>query len=289
MTAITASDNRAFHFVQQLATSLGSEEIELPAFPDVVGRLQATLADADAGVREVVKVISSEPVLTARLLKMANSAALNPGGNEINNLNGAVMRLGFNLVRATAAAYAMGQMRRTRELEPIRGELEACWRASNEVAAICYVVAKRAFGRQPDEAMLAGLLHQIGRLYILTHTLRADPALRDDPEYGQVIAGWQAQVGRVILDEWGLPSRIGQAVADQDALIDDDGRELEPLPKLLAAAKLRHRLATEPELRETCPEADERLQLLRVGNASFIDLVAASQGDIELMQQTLAA
>jgi HD-like signal output (HDOD) protein len=144
-----------FEFVQQLAGSLGSGEIDLPAFPDVVGRLQATLVDEDASVREVLGIISSEPVLTARLLKMANSATMNPAGREINNINGAVTRLGFNLVRGTAAAYAINQMSREQELAPIRKDLEVIWRASNEVAAICYVVAKRVFGRQPDEAMLA--------------------------------------------------------------------------------------------------------------------------------------
>lgn len=76
-----------------------------------MGRLQATLVDEDASVREVLGIISSEPVLTARLLKMANSAAMNPAGREINNINGAVTRLGFNLVRGTAAAYAIKMIR----------------------------------------------------------------------------------------------------------------------------------------------------------------------------------
>jgi HD-like signal output (HDOD) protein len=88
-----------FEFVQQLAGSLGSGEIDLPAFPDVVGRLQATLVDEDASVREVLGIIR------------ANSAAMNPAGREINNINGAVTRLGFNLVRGTAAAYAIKMIR----------------------------------------------------------------------------------------------------------------------------------------------------------------------------------
>jgi len=279
----------AFEFVQQLAGSLGSGEIDLPAFPDVVGRLQATLADEEAGVREVVGVISSEPVLTARLLKMANSAAMNPAGREINNINGAVTRLGFNLVRGTAAAYAINQMSREQELAPIRKDLEVIWRASNEVAAICYVVAKRVFGRQPDEAMLAGLLHQIGRLYILTHTLQADPGLRDDPDYTAVLESWQAPIGAAILSAWGLPERIGDAVANQNDLLGEEIEELQPLPKLLSAAILRNRLSSDPLVRQSYPDADERMQTVNFGEKNFLDLVAASQGDIAVMQQALAA
>jgi HD-like signal output (HDOD) protein len=283
------SDGKAFQFVQQLAGKLGREDLDLPAFPDVVGRLQASLADTNASIKDIVAVIGSEPVLSARLLSMANSAAMNTSGRAINNINAAVTRLGFNLVRGTAAAYAIGQMRRAKELEPIRTELEQVWRSSNEVAAICYVVAKRAFGRQPDEAMLAGLLHQIGRLYILTHTLKADPELRRDPGYAEVLQSWQAQIGSTILGEWGLPERIIEAVAQQDELLAE-GHEsgLQPLTKLLSAAKLRNRLASEPSLREAHPDADDRMNTVNFGNNSFLDLVAAGRGDIEIMQQALA-
>lgn len=286
---MTASHGPAFEFVQQLAASLGKEDLDLPAFPDVVGRLQATLADESAGVREIVAVIGSEPVLTARLLKMANSAAMNPAGREINNINGAVTRLGFNLVRGTAAAYAINQMSRQQELTPIRNELEDIWRASNEVAAICYVVAKRVFGRQPDEAMLAGLLHQIGRLYILTHTLQAEPGLREDPGYNEVLQSWQGPIGAAILAEWGLPERIGDAVANQNDLLGDNGDGLQPLPKLLSAAILRNRLASDPGIREVHPDADDRMRTVSFGSDNFLDLVAAAQGDIAQMQQALAA
>jgi HD-like signal output (HDOD) protein len=280
---------RVFRFVQELAGELGKDKLELPSFPDVVGRLQAALTDTNASVKDIVAIISSDPVLSARLLGMANSAALNPAGRSISNINGAVTRLGFSLVRGTAAAYAIGQMRRARELEPIRRELENVWRASNEVASICYVVAKRAFGRQPDEAMLAGLLHQIGRLYILTHMLKLEPELRQDPAFLEVLDGWQAQVGGAILSAWGLPERIGEAVMQQDQLLGADPRTLPPLAKLLSAAKLRNRLAHEPVLREAHPDVDDTLNQLSFGERSFLDLVAAGQADIESMQQTLAA
>ena len=71
-------DGRAFQFVQQLAAELGQEKLELPAFPDVVGRLQAALTDTNASVKDVVGIISSEPVLSARLLGMP-ATMLAPG------------------------------------------------------------------------------------------------------------------------------------------------------------------------------------------------------------------
>jgi HD-like signal output (HDOD) protein len=281
--------SRAFDFVRQLVASLPGREVDLPSFPDVVLRLQAAIADPGTSARDLVTIIESEPVLSARLLQMANSAAINPAGNPATSIKGAVSRLGFNLVRLTAVIHAMRQMEQQEFLQPIRSELRQLWRASNEVAAICHVVARRAFGRQPDEAMLAGLMHGIGTLYILTHTQKANPAMRADPEFQVVVGDWQARLGKAILDAWGLPERIGQAVAAQDELLATGPQKMEPLSRLLAAAKLRYRLLSEPELRIALPKADDLMRSVTLGSGNFLDLVAGGQQDIEEVQQLLAA
>ena len=286
---MSESVSKAFEFVRQLVANLPGKDVDLPSFPDVVRRLQVALADPRTSARDLVAIIESEPVLSARLLQMANSAAMNAAGNSATSIKLAVSRLGFNLVRLTAMTHAMRQMERVESLQPIRRELGEIWRASNEVAAICYVVAKRAFGRQPDEAMLAGLLHGIGALYILTHTQKADPALRADPEFQAIVRDWQPRLGKAILDAWGLPEHIGQAVASQDEILSSAPQNLEPLARLLSAAKLRHRLASEPEFRKQTPGADDLMRSVTLGAGSFLDLVASGHQDIQEMQHLLAA
>lgn len=284
-----ASVSKAFDFVRQLVASLPAKDVDLPAFPDVVRRLQVALADPRTSAKDLVGIIESEPVLSARLLQMANSAAMNAAGNPATSIRAAISRLGFNLVRLTAMTHAMRQMERMEELRPIQAELGGIWRASNEVAAICYVVAKKAFGRQPDEAMLAGLMHGIGALYIVSHTQKADPSLRQDPEFQAIVRDWQPRLGKAILDAWGLPARIGAAVAEQDELLAAGPHNLEPLARLLSAAKFRHRLGSEPELRREVPQADELMRSVTLGNATFLDIVASGQQDIEEMRHLLAA
>jgi HD-like signal output (HDOD) protein len=286
---MTSSVSKAFEFVRQLVASLPGRDVDLPAFPDVVRRLQVALADPNTSAKDLVSIIESEPVLSARLLQMANSAAMNAAGNPATSIKSAISRLGFNLVRLTAMTHAMRQMERHEALQPIRAELGQIWRASNEVAAICYVVAKRAFGRQPDEAMLAGLLHGIGALYIISHTQKADPALRADPEFQAIVRDWQPRLGKAILDAWGLPERIGQAVASQDELLATGPQGLEPLARLLSAAKFRHRLGNEPELRRQVPQADDVMRAVTLGNGTFLDLLTSGHQDIEEMRHLLAA
>lgn len=281
--------SKAFDFVRRMVANLPGKDVDLPAFPDVVRRLQVALADPRTSAKDLVLIIESEPVLSARLLQLANSAALNAAGNPVGSIKLAVSRLGFNLVRLTAMNHAMRQMERQEVLQPIRADLGSIWRASNEVAAICYVVARRAFGRQPDEAMLAGLLHGIGGVYILTQTQTVEPALRADPEFQAVLHDWQPRLGKAILDTWGLPPRIGAAVASQDELLGVGPQGMEPLAQLLSAAKLRHRLGADPGLRRELPQADEVMRTVTLGSESFLDIVASSHQDIEEMQGLLAA
>ncbi len=278
-----------FDFVRQLVANLPGKDVDLPAFPDVVRRLQVALADPQTGAQDLVGIIESEPVLSARLLQLANSAAVNAAGNPVSTVKLAVSRLGFNLVRATAVTHAMRQLERQEVLQPIRNELGTFWKASNEVAAICYVVARRAFGQKRDEAMLAGLLHGIGGLYILTQVQHVDPALRTDPEFQSTLRDWQPRLGKAILDSWSLPAGIGLAVANQDELVTAGPQEMEPLALLLAAAKLRHRLSTDPATRQEIPQADDVMRAITLGSSSFLDIVAANHQDIEEMQSLLAA
>ena len=286
---MTDSSSKAFSFVQELAADLGKGEIDLPAFPDVVKRLQVVLIDESASTKDVVDTMAVEPILTARLLRMANSAALNPKGIEITNLGAAVSRLGFNMVRSTATAYAMNQMQQQESLQPIHGQLNAIWRNSNNVAAICYVVSRKVHGRRPDEALLAGLLHQIGRLYILTHTYKKDPALLQDQAYLEVVQSWHADIGKVILESWALPESICTAVATQDELLSEGGLREDSLGSLLSAAALRNRLSSDPMIREWHPQADELIQTVQLNGNNFLDLIVANHDDIESMQDTLSS
>ncbi len=281
-------DSRAFQFVQHLAGSL-RPELDLPAFPDVVRRLQIALLSDATTIRDVVTIITSEPVLSARLMQMANSAAMNPNGTPVASLNNAVNRLGFNLVRTVATAFALRQLSRDATLGAIRPDLEQVWKASNDVAAICYGVARQAFGRQPDEALMAGLLHSIGRLYILMHAHQQDPGLREDPEFAGLLEAWQPTIGRVILESWGLPERICAAVENQDYLLAGGSAEVEPLTRLLSAAKLQYRLTAEPALRDQRPDAEELLTSVNLGKGSFMDLYAGSAEHIGNIQQAMAA
>jgi HD-like signal output (HDOD) protein len=210
----TSSQHDAFLFVQDLAAELSRGKVDLPSFPDIAMRVRQVLGDPEVSAQQVERVISSEPALAAQLLQMANSAAFKTTGRNLTDLRTAVARLGFNLVRSASLAFAMGQLKHVDSLKGLEKPLNELWRRTAAVASMSYVVAKRLSKINPDTALLAGLLHSIGRLYILTRASRHPALFSDLPSYHAILRDWSAPVAKALLESWGLPDEIITAVSE---------------------------------------------------------------------------
>src|SRR6187200_1508440 len=116
--------------IESLNVELTSERIDLPSFPDVATRVRRALTNEQVDVDLVVRILSAEPALAARLLQLANSAALNPGRKRITDLRSAVSRIGFNMARSATIAFAMSQLRRAEAYKDVGDELADLWRQS---------------------------------------------------------------------------------------------------------------------------------------------------------------
>src|SRR5450631_3439348 len=97
----------AFEFIRTLAGELSGGKVDLPSFPEIAVRVRRVLSDPNSSVDKVVRVVGSEPALSARLLRIANSASLNPSGKQITDLRTAVNRMGYNMVRSASMSFAL--------------------------------------------------------------------------------------------------------------------------------------------------------------------------------------
>lgn len=276
----------ASQIVMGLARELSTDSIELPGFPDIVARLQRALADDTTSARDVVKLVGSEPALAAQLVKLANSAAFNKSRREVSDLRTAIASLGFNIVRSQATTFAMRQMEQQEWLRPIRPVLADIWRTSNGVAALSFAVAKRVPGVQPDESMSTGLFHLLGKLYLFARARQEsiDPAAITDWEVA--LNEWHATIARTILDQWRIPSRIAEAVENQNAIFDAENHDLPPMTRILCAAKLHFRLRRPGAPAE--PEAEAALARVRLNGQPFDDLLRTAKDDAEAARMALA-
>jgi HD-like signal output (HDOD) protein len=239
----------AFTFVKALAAEASAGRIEIPAFPDVAMRIRHVLADDNCDAGKVAKVVSAEPALAARLLHMANSAAFNRGGARVTELKTAIARIGFANVRTASLAHAMEQLRNADALEPIRQPLNALWERSVKVAAMSHVAARRWTRISPDHALLAGLMHAMGRLYIMTRAANHPGLFADAAAYQQIVNQWQAPIARLVLESWEMAPDVVDAVEKFENPDREPGASPD-LTDVLAVAYLLASFPSDPEALE---------------------------------------
>ena len=202
----------ALQLLTGLAAEVSEGKVILPSFPDVVIRVRKALADPEAKVTQVMKIVSTEPQLAARLIQVANSATYNPSGKPLTDLRAAITRLGHRPVQSAAMSFAVKQLRLAPALRAIAKPLNVLWEESITVASICQVLA-RCTKISPDEAFLTGLLHGMGRMYIMVRSVGKSDKLSSD--FSDMIDGWHPAIGKAVLENWGFSERMSEAISDQ--------------------------------------------------------------------------
>jgi HD-like signal output (HDOD) protein len=243
------STHEAFEFVKALASELTSGTINIPSFPEVAIRLQRMLADERTDAERIVRALGAEPALAARVLSIANSAALNPSGQRITDLRAAVTRMGFDMLRSSAMSFAMSQVQAAEQYRAIEKPMNRLWRRSVEVATLCRVIARRHRELNADSALLAGLLHAVGKLYIMTRAARHPKLFADQATFQSIVRDWHADITKALLETWRIDDDLVEAIhgyEDPERI----GRGPLSLGDVLAVADIVASLREKPDLLE---------------------------------------
>lgn len=288
-TSSSVSQNEhAFAFVQALAGELNGGELELPSFPDAVMRVTQALDDEDVDVNRLAVLIGSEPTLSGRLMKVANSAMMHRGNKPVTEIRSAINRLGLDMVRNAAMAVAMEQLLLAKEHNDIRNLMGQLWQHSIKVAAIAYTLAQQHESLNPDEAMLAGLVHDIGKLYIWTRAKTFPDFLCDVDALAEVTNQWHPVIGKLILENWGFQPEVLDAAEGHESL-EDHGFGPPDLVSIVGVANVLSRVPEgivpdDPELFETA--AFKRLAL---DATSCEELLATAEENSKSLRSAMAS
>ena len=172
---MSANKTHEFAFLEDFSNELSNKKLIFPTSLAATMKIRKALSQPDISNNVIARIIGSEPVLSAKVLHLCNTAAFNPQSRVINDLRGATMLLGFAAVRNLAIAVGMKQLAENKFNGTLGTQLEGLWRRSLRVSALAMVIARRHTKLSADKAMLAGLLHGIGKFYILN---RARSSLR---------------------------------------------------------------------------------------------------------------
>jgi HD-like signal output (HDOD) protein len=200
----------------QLVKELAAGTVQLPGFPDVALAVQRVLNDDRSDIDEIAQAVNVEPTLAMQILRIANSAAFNVRAEQVRDVRVAIQRVGTRLVRAAALAFVVQQLRHLDDLRALRERINAQWRRGVVVGAIAKALSSRVRVVEPDTALLAGLLHVVGRLFILT-CLNRKPWMLDEVGVAERLMEQMGnQVSVALLTNWEMPEEFSVAIAAFD-------------------------------------------------------------------------
>lgn len=206
-------------FSAAIERELKSGELVFPTSMQAALKIRRALDDQSSGLTNVARVIALEPLLSVKLLRMANSTYFNPRDLPVSDVQRALLRVGVENARLLAIMVIGEQLASAQEFAPVRPLADQLWRHSLDVASLCYAIAIQVDSVRPDTALLAGMVHAIGQFYLLARSHAFPELLEDRGEFADIILFWDKRVSQSVLYALGTPDEIVEAVAESETVV----------------------------------------------------------------------
>ncbi|MDX2320736.1 MAG: HDOD domain-containing protein [Moritella sp.] len=277
-----------FAFVQLLGDELASNSFNLPRFPETALRIQEALKDPDISIASLSNIVLTEPMLTVRLLKMANSAMMKRGPMEVTDVKVAMSRIGLNMVQSAAMSIAADEAFQAPTGSLLSMRIKKIRSHSIKVCALAYVLAKKVPGTcNPDDAMLTGLLHSIGKFYILARADESPELIANEVALESLLNDWYTGVGRAIVDFWGFPAHIVDAVDEHESIDRVISGNADLTDIIIVANFLAKAEQEKDEVQETLDQMPSVLRM-NLDGETVLNYIQESDEEISSMMQALA-
>ncbi|MGM0769699.1 MAG: HDOD domain-containing protein [Pseudomonadota bacterium] len=223
-----SDESEEHHLLMEFYAELRSNQVSLPSVPDVAWKVRRIVDRDESSADQVAQAVSADPAMAAKLVRASNSP-LYRGFSDVRNVREAVVRLGMRTTRQLVTVFALREVFKTRQ-PALQKEMDRLWRHSREVAALCWVLADGATRLNPEEALLAGLLHDIGVVPVLVQAEHHVNLFADQANLDHAVAELRADVGTAMLESWSFPAAFTEAVRHAE---DWHYESREPEPQLV--------------------------------------------------------
>ena len=277
-----------------LADEVERGKLFFPTSATATLQIKKMLEDTDCDLDAVTRLIQADPLLSIKIVAVANSVVFNRSGKKITSVNAAVTLLGLRTVRNLAMAVITQQLAGTQSKSELAAQL---WQHSAHVAALAQVIARRISHQDPDTAMFAGIIHEISWFYLLSRE-KAYPGLID----GNIANSWvsdddldeedelacEMKISTAILQALSVPEPIADAIAHlwQGSLIFPPATLGDTLLLADQLAPVKSPFAPAP----TQARDDFLTKLDRLANQQALDaILAESEEEVKSLTAALCA
>ncbi len=191
-----------------------SDDLALPTIPDVSFKIRRAINDDKSSISSIARVVQIDPSITARLIQIANSP-LYLGRKKIESCPEALTRLGLKAAQDIITSFSMKSVFNAKS-PIIRQKMVELWTHSSYVASISAVFAHKIPGFDPDRAMLAGLIHDIGIVPILTYADNHPEIIAHPKDLAETVKELRADIGVQIIRRWDFPEDFEDVVINAE-------------------------------------------------------------------------
>ena len=265
-----------------------SDKLALPTIPDVSFKIRRAINDAKANNSKIGRVVQIDPSITARLIQISNSP-LYRGRRKIESCPEALTRLGLKAAQDIITAFSMKAVFKAKS-HIIRKKMNDLWAHSSYVASISAVFAHKTPGFDPDRAMLAGLIHDIGIVPILTYADKHPEILENPKDLAEAVKELRAEIGVQIIRKWDFPDDFKDVIINAENW-HRDGDEAPDYTDIVMIAQL-HSFIGKVDIKKM-PKMDElpaykKLVAGQLDADQSINILDQAKDEIEQIRQMLS-
>ncbi len=262
------------------------EKLELPALPEVAVKIQAAMKDPDVDIKRLANIVSLDIAITAGLIRAASGAAYGVG-NPVKSVRDAIVRLGLVAARRLALTIAMQQVFHSSS-PVLKRRMHELWDRSVHVSALSFMLARECKGLDAEQALLAGLLHDVGAVPILDYIGRNHPEATDE-EVTVIIEKLHGVVGEIVFASWSMEAGMSMVVRESGNWLRDHGGAPDYCD-LVSVARLYHLNQSDPDA--AVPRFHEvpaftRLDLPAPNEEGKLDLIENAANEREEMMAVI--
>lgn len=208
----------------EIMQAIESGSLQLPSLPEIALRIHKAVESADADIDKISRIMELDPALSARLIKVANSPVTR-GSVPIRSMRDVVVRMGLKMTRSLVLSFSAAQLFKTQHAV-LKNQMKKFYAHSIEIASICFALGTRIDALEADELLLAGLIHDIGVIPIITYIEKTGLEFSDEEEIVALIKSLRVPVGVMVVKSWDLPKEMLNVVMHAEHWMRDSGSAL---------------------------------------------------------------
>ncbi|OUS25201.1 hypothetical protein A9Q99_21605 [Gammaproteobacteria bacterium 45_16_T64] len=268
---------------------LSSNNLELPSIPAIANHIRQAVASEDASCDLLSKLISADPVMVVKIISASNSP-LYRGESKVLTCSDAVSRLGVDTTKQLVNVYALRELFGSK-LGCLQARMQILWQTSQSVAAIAHTLATMTKTVDPEQALLAGLTHDVGVIPVLQYADSHTHFVTNVKDLEKVIEALRAELGGTMLEQWGWPEDMLNVVTNTGNWQYESGQEEPDLADIVIIAQVHAMLGS--SYKQSHPPMDEitsfkKLESIGLTPSKSIQLLKDAKEQIQAVQKLVS-